>query len=373
MIENYIIMRVNGLWRIMGYNGLNSDTADLAEWIPYTGTEPSSGQVLTVGDSLTGPSAKLSEGAYDTKVIGVVTTNPAQTFGTNNGHATRIALAGRVPVQVSLENGPIRMGDYLTASPTPGVAMKMTKPGRAIGTALGAYDGTGGASIMTQLAVGYADPTSGAAFQNVQGDMAASGNLNIGGSGHFGGDIAVAGTTTTHDLVVAGNARAGSLTVNGAASLADLTVSGTATLAAVTVAGTAVFNGDIALGGIGLARNAVTKRFVATKAITAGAVVVADPANDGQVTTTTTRGDTHVLGVAVSDGAAGEPVEVAISGVIQARVPDNASVRAGDLLVTSPQEGTVEPSASPTVGSVVGKALGQPSPQHLIWLMVMLQ
>jgi hypothetical protein len=48
-----------------------------------------------------------------------------------------VALAGRVPVKVSLENGPIEVGDLLTsASSTPGVAMKATGPGRVIGMAL---------------------------------------------------------------------------------------------------------------------------------------------------------------------------------------------------------------------------------------------
>ncbi|MBI4039324.1 hypothetical protein HY388_00670 [Candidatus Daviesbacteria bacterium] len=47
-----------------------------------------------------------------------------------------VALAGRVPVKVSLENGPIEKGDYLTSSSTPGVAMKATKPGQVVGKAL---------------------------------------------------------------------------------------------------------------------------------------------------------------------------------------------------------------------------------------------
>ncbi|MEK7590933.1 MAG: hypothetical protein AAB489_01865, partial [Patescibacteria group bacterium] len=53
-----------------------------------------------------------------------------------------LALAGRVPVMVSDENGPIRPGDLLTTSSTPGVAMKATKAGPIIGKALSAYNGT---------------------------------------------------------------------------------------------------------------------------------------------------------------------------------------------------------------------------------------
>jgi hypothetical protein len=43
---------------------------------------------------------------------------------------------GKLPVKVSLENGPIKIGDYLTSSNHPGVAMKATEPGKVIGIAL---------------------------------------------------------------------------------------------------------------------------------------------------------------------------------------------------------------------------------------------
>ncbi len=53
-----------------------------------------------------------------------------------------MALAGRVPVKVSLENGPIMAGDRLTTASTPGYAMKATKAGPVIGQALENFDGT---------------------------------------------------------------------------------------------------------------------------------------------------------------------------------------------------------------------------------------
>ncbi len=51
-----------------------------------------------------------------------------------------VALSGRVPVIVSTENGPIKPGDYLTTSTIPGVAMKATKGGSIIGTAMAVFD-----------------------------------------------------------------------------------------------------------------------------------------------------------------------------------------------------------------------------------------
>lgn len=51
-------------------------------------------------------------------------------------HLVEVALAGRVPVQVDATHGVIEVGDYLAASPTPGVAKRATSPGPVIGTAL---------------------------------------------------------------------------------------------------------------------------------------------------------------------------------------------------------------------------------------------
>jgi hypothetical protein len=55
-------------------------------------------------------------------------------------HFAPIALSGRVPVKVDPRFGEIRPGDLLAPSPIPGVAMKATKPGPTIGTALEGCD-----------------------------------------------------------------------------------------------------------------------------------------------------------------------------------------------------------------------------------------
>lgn len=97
-----------------------------------------------------------ARGDEDEQLLGVVSLNPGIVFnrgetyisGANDGlvssTSTLVALAGRVPVKVSLENGPIRAGDKLTQSPTiPGVAVKAIEPGMVIGTALQSYAGAG--------------------------------------------------------------------------------------------------------------------------------------------------------------------------------------------------------------------------------------
>jgi hypothetical protein len=59
-----------------------------------------------------------------------------------------LVLAGRVPVKVSLENGPIAIGDLLAPSSQAGVAMRSTQPGPTVGIALEAFDGKGVAHVL---------------------------------------------------------------------------------------------------------------------------------------------------------------------------------------------------------------------------------
>lgn len=90
-----------------------------------------------------------SGSAYQKNIIGVYSKSPGLLIGgqavlggsnslTNN--QIPVALVGRVPVKVSDENGSIQVGDYLTSSSTPGVAMKAVKPGPVIGQALEPID-----------------------------------------------------------------------------------------------------------------------------------------------------------------------------------------------------------------------------------------
>ncbi|MBX7144149.1 MAG: hypothetical protein K1X79_06840 [Oligoflexia bacterium] len=64
------------------------------------------------------------------KVLGVVSTEPGVLLGGYKGEQLNIykkvpvALKGRVPVKVCLENGPIEPGDRITLSSTPGVGMR---------------------------------------------------------------------------------------------------------------------------------------------------------------------------------------------------------------------------------------------------------
>ncbi len=262
-IENYMVMRIGGEWRIVGINATNSDTADLAEWIHYTGEEPQPGELLTVGDDSSAASVKKTA-ANDQMIIGAVTTDPAQTFSNNDdGHSVRLALTGRIPIKVSLENGPIQPGDYLTTSSIPGVAMKATTAGRMVGVALTAYSGGGDGTVMTQVQPGYAVPVAaaGAGANGLQGAGSQQAGADGSSSAQAGADTtavndridALTGQVTaiqgnvsdlesvynnfgtqlntldlrTHSLTVSGDASIlGALQVGGVTSLHDLQLDG---------------------------------------------------------------------------------------------------------------------------------------------------
>ena len=131
---------------------------DLAEWFP-------SSEELTAGDVVSvDPSASAyvqrSQSAYETSVIGIVSTDPGITLGEpSNATASKIALAGRVPVNVSNENGDIAPGDYLTTSSTPGFAMKATEAGPVIGVALESFDGASG-QVLVKVSNFWYSPSS---------------------------------------------------------------------------------------------------------------------------------------------------------------------------------------------------------------------
>jgi hypothetical protein len=145
--------RVGGKGDVWTRDGYYTISGDLAEMLPAVqGVEP--GDVLAIG--LDGQLARSTQ-AYQASVMGVYSTQPGFVGGqAAEGEipgAIPLAVVGVVPVKVSAENGPIRPGDLLVASSTPGHAMKAgpnPPQGTVIGKALeGLDEGTG---VMKMLA-----------------------------------------------------------------------------------------------------------------------------------------------------------------------------------------------------------------------------
>jgi len=135
--------------------GWTTPAADFAELLPAApGLEP--GDVLVVGAD--GKLARSTQ-AYQPTVVGVYSTRPGfvggqPVEGELEGHIP-LAVVGVVPVKASAENGPIRPGDLLVASATPGHAMRAgpnPPQGTVIGKALeGLEEGTGVIQMLVVL------------------------------------------------------------------------------------------------------------------------------------------------------------------------------------------------------------------------------
>ncbi len=153
--ETDVKFKVDYAGKVTADGGFTSPAADFAELLPARdGLEP--GDVLAVGAD--GRLTRSVE-AYQASVVGVHSSKPAFTGGAADDGDTSgkvpLALIGVVPVKASAENGPIRPGDMLVASSTPGHAMRCgDRPavGRILGKALGRLDsGTGLVTMIVNV------------------------------------------------------------------------------------------------------------------------------------------------------------------------------------------------------------------------------
>lgn len=133
---------VNGNINVTG--NINAKYQDLAEWVEAPEQlEPGTVVVL---DPSRNNAVVASAAAYDTSAAGVISERPGITLGERSDSKVPVATTGRVRVKVDATRGPIRIGDLLVTSDTPGTAMKsaaievagipMHRPGTLIGKAL---------------------------------------------------------------------------------------------------------------------------------------------------------------------------------------------------------------------------------------------
>jgi hypothetical protein len=135
-----VVLRSQGGFGSIAVNGMSiHDFAEVFELGDRDGVVP--GTVLSVA----GTNGRLgpSRGPYDHTVIGVVSgaggLRPGMTIGSraDGSRDLPVALSGQVYVRTSGEGGPIEVGDLLVASGTPGVAMRATDRGKAVGAVIG--------------------------------------------------------------------------------------------------------------------------------------------------------------------------------------------------------------------------------------------
>ncbi|RLC85080.1 MAG: hypothetical protein DRI79_11870 [Chloroflexi bacterium] len=136
---------------------------DVAEFYAAASSDLEAGDVVVL-DPAGGLKLRRVTKAYDTTVVGIVSTEPGVTLGVKDGDIipgsnegeVPLALVGRVPCKVSAENGPIAVGDLLTTSSTPGHAMRCSDRSACIGAIIGKAlepleEGTGVILVLVTL------------------------------------------------------------------------------------------------------------------------------------------------------------------------------------------------------------------------------
>jgi len=130
-----------------------AERINVSEWVV-------AGDVVEIDPEHAGFFRKASS-QYSRRVAGIISTSPGVILGNDVDDATDqwddnrpvLAIAGRVPVKASTENGPIAVGDLLVSSSAAGVAMKgdpAVSIGAVVGKAMEPLDGGEGV-IMAQV------------------------------------------------------------------------------------------------------------------------------------------------------------------------------------------------------------------------------
>lgn len=137
---------------------INANNFDLAENFLTNDETLTAGEIVTYDSN--NPQWYVQRASDKNQpILGVVSTAPSLVMGYavtpanfNQNEVRPIALAGRVPVKVSTQNGAVAIGDRLTLSDTPGVAMKAAGGDNSIGIALETYqeDGIGQVTIFVE-------------------------------------------------------------------------------------------------------------------------------------------------------------------------------------------------------------------------------
>jgi hypothetical protein len=138
------VFRVDGTGKVFANGGFQTGGADFAESFTVLGqrAEYEPGDLLII-DAKGKRRLALSAHPYSTSVAGIYSTKPgvlASPYEMDNLNFSKevpLAVVGVVPCKVTAENGPIKPGDLLVTSSTPGHAMKGTNRRRILGAVVG--------------------------------------------------------------------------------------------------------------------------------------------------------------------------------------------------------------------------------------------
>jgi len=156
--------------------GVYTTGADIAEQYPTNDTTLVAGEIVAIEGT---QPAYVVRATSSRMTFGIISTQPGMLLaGYNKGSSTAlmsvpVALAGRVPVKVSLENGPIVAGDRITISSTPGVGMKASVSSPVtVAIALSDWSGNPGVldTAQTGTVLGFVSTAYRELSKNISGE-----------------------------------------------------------------------------------------------------------------------------------------------------------------------------------------------------------
>ena len=139
----YYRLYVDSNNRVMKRGSTGDDYAERF-WNDGTYTLEAGDLLASSGASSTEVTVTKTLAPYDSRIMGIVSTEPGEEIGTGD---TIVALAGRAPTKVITEGGNIEVGDPIAASSIAGAGMKAVKPGMIVGFALESYSNASSTEI----------------------------------------------------------------------------------------------------------------------------------------------------------------------------------------------------------------------------------
>ena len=337
---------------------------------------------------------KRSSRAYEKGVLGIVSTLPGQVLsdGSDAGHPVLVALTGRVPAKVSTENGPIRVGDYLTSSSIPGVAMKATKAGPAVGKAMTAYDGEDIGSVLVfvnsswfsgeiselmpeGLYLDGAEAPTGDNYSDLllgrlSSQITKTPAIDLS---NIFADRLVAGLEIIAPKVIADELRIGKITARSQSALLEIQDGGEFVvrnqsgeeIASFSESGATIKGAvrtDIVDSTQTISAEIGQRYYANDSSITTGDVVMLDPAAIGKVKKADVPHASTLIGIVTSAPAilvdsegSGSSVIIAAAGRVSVKVStENGAIKAGDALTSSTTSGIAMRATGN--GSIIGRA-----------------
>jgi hypothetical protein len=367
------VFRVDGDGDVWADGTYGSGAADVAEIYPSDDT-------LVAGDLVVmdpaGTGVLRSASAYEAGVVGGVSTLPGVLLGFEEP-GYKIALAGRIPLKVTAENGVIAAGDPIVSSSTAGHGMRATEPGMIVGFALEGFAGPGNGTVSVfvapQFYMGTIVSTDGNVTE-INDDVELAGRFAVLGSG--GGAEAkmelVTDVTDATDYRLSIENGDGSR-VAYVSNVGDLAIAGRfypSDRGALQTSKYIYYDGSSGMGGDFMRTNAsgwatgsydFAEMFPSADALEPGDVVVFGE-SDESVARSAESSDLGLAGIVSTRPGflAGENADghypIALAGRVPTKVTDeNGAIAVGDPLTSSSRGGYAMKATRP--GPIVGYAL----------------